>query len=215
MKKPVAVLSGGEKNRLALAHLLLKPSNFLILDEPTNHLDMASKEILQQALMAFPGTTFVVSHDRHFLNPVVNKILEIQPGSCRIFPGDLNDYLWKIDQENNRQSDQLSRQQANQSNAKTDNTSNPRERRRRQAIRQQAISPLKKKLADLEREITRLEESIQLREREMSEKAFFEQGAQTTEKMREYEHWKTTLSVKLSEWEQTGEKLDALENELA
>ncbi|MFO7725213.1 MAG: ABC-F family ATP-binding cassette domain-containing protein, partial [Oceanipulchritudo sp.] len=99
MEKRVEVLSGGEKNRLALARLLLCPANFLILDEPTNHLDMASKAVLQKALLAFPGTTFVVSHDRHFLNPVVNKILEIQPGSARVLPGNLDDYLWKIDQE--------------------------------------------------------------------------------------------------------------------
>ena len=218
MAKPVSVLSGGEKNRLALARLLLCPSNFLILDEPTNHLDMASKAVLQEALQSFPGTTFVVSHDRHFLNPVVNKILEIQPGSCRTFPGNLEDYLWKIDQEQARGNSAASgpANTANKGQALSATPvapENPRERRRRQAQLQQKRAPLKKKLQQLEEEIATLESGIAARETEMADKAFFEQGETTASRMREYEEWKIRLSGAMEEWESTAANLEALEAE--
>ncbi|HSH09514.1 MAG TPA: ATP-binding cassette domain-containing protein, partial [Oceanipulchritudo sp.] len=221
MSKSVSVLSGGEKNRLALARLLLCPANFLILDEPTNHLDMASKEVLKEALAAFPGTTFVVSHDRHFLNPVVNKILEIQPGSCRVFPGNLDDYLWKIDQERatvrpSGYPAQPSHPSANASRASSPKaeTENPKERRRRQAQRQEAKAPLKKRLSQLEEKIASLEEKIGEREKQMADKAFFEQGSQTATLMREYDNWKSSLAECMEGWERTASELEELSREL-
>ncbi|MEX0326222.1 MAG: ABC-F family ATP-binding cassette domain-containing protein, partial [Puniceicoccaceae bacterium] len=171
MAKPVSVLSGGEKNRLALARLLLCPSNFLILDEPTNHLDMASKEVLQEALQTFPGTTFVVSHDRHFLNPVVNKILEIQPGSYRSFPGNLDDYMWKVDQDEGRATRDKGSSSPSSLVARPSSADNPKERRRRQAQLQQKRAPLRKKLNQLEATIESLESNIAARETEMADKA--------------------------------------------
>ncbi len=207
MEKRVEVLSGGEKNRLALARLLLCPANFLILDEPTNHLDMASKAVLQKALLAFPGTTFVVSHDRHFLNPVVNKILEIQPGSARVLPGNLDDYLWKIDQERAARSPEASSGEAPAEKA----AENPRERRRRQARQQQALAPLRKTLARLENEIATLEKHISEREAAMMEKSFFERGESTAREVREYEAWKARLTGAMGEWETTAARLEAQE----
>jgi len=93
--KPVRVLSGGEKSRLALAKLLLRPANFLILDEPTNHLDMASQDVLLDALRHYGGTLLVVSHDRFFLDRLVNRVLELENGHMRSWPGTLSDYLEK------------------------------------------------------------------------------------------------------------------------
>jgi ATP-binding cassette subfamily F protein 3 len=209
MDKPVSVLSGGEKNRLALARLLLCPANFLILDEPTNHLDMASKAVLQEALQSFPGTTFVVSHDRHFLNPVVNKILEIQPGSVRTFPGSLDDYMWKMDQE--RAAPQSGSSQAG-TTAKS--TENPKERRRRQARQQEVLAPLKKSLDQLEADILDLEDKIASREAEMAEKSYFEKGAETARGVKEYEAWKTTLADKMEKWEKAGAELETLQQAL-
>jgi ATP-binding cassette, subfamily F, member 3 len=204
MDKPVAVLSGGEKNRLALARLLLCPANFLILDEPTNHLDMASKEVLQEALMAFPGTTFVVSHDRHFLNPVVNKILEIQPGSFRAFPGNLDDYLWKIDQE------RAGRDSPGAANRNPAAAENPRERRRRLARHNEQLAPLRKSLQELERDIAALEKDIAAREAAMADKAFFERGQATADEVRQYEGWKSALAARMEQWESTGARLEAI-----
>jgi len=97
--KKTGVLSGGEKNRVALAKMLMKPGNCLILDEPTNHLDIKSKEVLQDAINDFDGTVILVSHDRAFLDGVVNKVLEVAPGSTRMLTCNVSEYIERLEQE--------------------------------------------------------------------------------------------------------------------
>jgi ATP-binding cassette, subfamily F, member 3 len=102
--KPVDVLSGGEKSRLALARTLLSPANFLLLDEPTNHLDMASKAVLVEALRQYTGTFVVVSHDRHFLDQVATKIWRAADGGVRKYEGAYSDYIYQREAELNGRS---------------------------------------------------------------------------------------------------------------
>ena len=93
--KKIGVLSGGERNRYALAKILLAPSNFLLLDEPTNHLDMRAKDVLLEALRTYTGTVVFVSHDRYFIDKLATRIFEIEDGHVHVYPGNYEDYLWR------------------------------------------------------------------------------------------------------------------------
>jgi ATP-binding cassette subfamily F protein 3 len=93
--KKIGVLSGGERNRYALARMLLAPSNFLLLDEPTNHLDMRAKDVLLESLSKYSGTVVFVSHDRYFIDNLAARIFEIEDGHVHVYPGNYEDYLWR------------------------------------------------------------------------------------------------------------------------
>jgi ATP-binding cassette subfamily F protein 3 len=93
--KKIGVLSGGERNRYALARMLLHPSNFLLLDEPTNHLDLRAKDVLLESLQKFSGTCVFVSHDRYFIDRLATRVFEVADGAVNIYPGNYEDYLWR------------------------------------------------------------------------------------------------------------------------
>ncbi|MHB1796394.1 MAG: ABC-F family ATP-binding cassette domain-containing protein, partial [Acidobacteriaceae bacterium] len=97
--KPLGVLSGGERNRYALARLLVSPANFLLLDEPTNHLDMRAKEVLLEAIRNFTGTVVFVSHDRAFIDALATRVFEIRDGVVHVYTGNYEDYLWQISRQ--------------------------------------------------------------------------------------------------------------------
>ena len=101
--KKVEALSGGEKARLALAKMLLQPSNLLVLDEPTNHLDIPAKEMLEMALGNYDGTAIVVSHDRYFISKVANKIVEIREGELIVYHGNYHYFLSKLAEEKEKE----------------------------------------------------------------------------------------------------------------
>lgn len=150
--KRIGVLSGGERSRVALVCMLLKPANFLIMDEPTNHLDFQSQEVLQKALLEYPGSYCIVSHNRAFLDPIVNKVLEFRPGaSPRLFHGNVSTYLESIERENLAASPQHAASPGEKSSG------DRREKRRLEAeIRRKKAQILK----PLQNEMELLEQSI-------------------------------------------------------
>jgi len=93
--KPIGVLSGGERNRYALARMLMVPSNFMLLDEPTNHLDMRAKDVLLTSLQEYNGTVVFVSHDRYFLDKLATRVFEVEDGKIHVYPGNYEDYVWR------------------------------------------------------------------------------------------------------------------------
>jgi ATP-binding cassette, subfamily F, member 3 len=208
--KLVKVLSGGEKNRLALARMLLKPANLIILDEPTNHLDIQSKSILRDALKKFDGSFLIISHDREFLDPLVTQTLEINPKGHRMFWCNVSDYLEKTEGEQPSSSlRSLSESaQGNKSNQ------NPKVLRQIKAEQQKLISPLKKEVQKWEQKAISLEEEIVRWEERMKDPAFFSNRPGQKADLQAYEKSKRNLEHAMEQWEQTQKKLEKLETAL-
>lgn len=191
--KKVKVLSGGEKARLALAKLLLTPSNLLILDEPTNHLDMDSKDILKNALLQYTGTLIVVSHDRDFLSGLTDELYEFRDGAVHEFKGDIMEFLESRKDEQSgigkpgSQSSQSSQKSPTEGKVAYEQ-SKERERERRK---------LQNVVKQKEQEIEALEAEIAKRD------AVLASGeAQSPDYYKEYQSLKDQLEQKMSEWEE-------------
>jgi ATP-binding cassette subfamily F protein 3 len=196
-EKKVKVLSGGERSRLAMIRLLLEPCNLLILDEPTNHLDMQSKDVLKAALKEFNGTVICVSHDRDFLDGLVDKVYEFGGGKVREHLGGIYDFLRskRIDslQELERKNDEAMRQKGNE--AKTESSSAKLDYAAQKAAAA-ARRKKEKQIADIEAAIAKLE----LQQHEL-ETLLADVAQQTPENFQQYEHIKREMEQRLYEWE--------------
>ena len=150
--KKVKVLSGGERNRLAMAKLMLQPYNLLILDEPTNHLDIQSKEVLKKALLKYDGTLILVSHDRDFLNGLANSIYEVKNTHIREVMGDLQVYLNQLNQEMLQMAKQPEQTEKKTTVSKID-YQQQKEKERESRKLQTQITKIEKQIQDLENEV--------------------------------------------------------------
>ncbi len=204
--KKVGVLSGGEKSRLALVKMLLKPANFLIMDEPTNHLDMKSKEVLQDALKNFQGTYVIVSHDRHFLDPIINKVMEIREGKIKIYHGNITDYIEK--QENERKEAVYSLKKNYLA------TGNIKSKKRIEAEQRQLLykltKPLKDKLSYVENQIREKEKRKQECEILMSNPDFFLDKQKVITTNNEYKKLIKELEELYENWTLLGDELEKI-----
>ena len=189
--KKVKVLSGGEKARLALAKLLLTPSNLLILDEPTNHLDMNSKDILKNALLQYDGTLIVVSHDRDFLSGLTDELYEFREGGVHEFKGDIMDFLEKQQEDVARQASQTA-SAGSSSQEKLAGKLAYEESKERERERRKLQNVVKQK----ETEIEALETQIAAKDAVLADGT-----PQDASFYDEYQTLKKQLELKMSEWE--------------
>ena len=195
--KKVSVLSGGERNRLALCKLLLQPFNILVMDEPTNHLDIQSKRVLKNALISFKGTLILVSHDRDFLSGLCSQVLEFKDGKTKLYLDDINTYLEnkKINSLN-----QLERTKKKSKPNFTKTTSNYKLQKKEKS--------LKNKLSKLESNITKLENQIKVVDLELE--INYEQTISDENFFESYHEKKKELSNYIKNWERLVEEIENL-----
>lgn len=209
--KKVKVLSGGERSRLAMIRLLLEPVNLLILDEPTNHLDMRSKDVLKDALREFDGTIIVVSHDREFLDGLVDKVYEFGNKQVKEHLGGIYEFLErkKIDnlQELERKTQQLAEASVNDATADKATVSKLSYEEQKERSRQQRR--LEKAIADSEQKIATLEKQIAEKEVRLATP----EGASDTALYMEYEAIKRELSQTMDQWTEQTMELEEFEKE--
>jgi ATP-binding cassette subfamily F protein 3 len=231
--KKAGVLSGGERTRLAVARMLLRPSNTLLLDEPTNHLDIDSKEVLLDALADYGGTMIFVSHDRYFVERLATKIVEIGDGRAVVYPGTYSEFLWS----KANQGAQASRADKNDgspaaaappvnpaaSNARAKVGTTTREaatgsqadfdERKRQAAerrkRERAQQALRNRLTDLEARIAEREQSIKALEETMAAQGFFDNRTTSQPVIERHQVLMWEVGDLLSQWEMLQAEVDA------
>ena len=203
--KRIGVLSGGERNRYALARMLLHPSNFLLLDEPTNHLDMRAKDVLLESIAGFHGTVVFVSHDRYFIDKLATRIFEIGDGEVRVFPGNYEDYLWRkegghldlnLSPNGKPQREETAGAAAAEAAPKAEKRVNPMKLKKMESRRQQ-----------LEEGISRAESEIAASETSLGHFVSVEETLRLTKHI---EETRAELARLMQEWEEVSQALEAM-----
>lgn len=197
VEKKVKVLSGGERNRLALCKMLLSPFNVLIMDEPTNHLDIASKNVLKRALKQFDGTLILVSHDRDFLQDLVETVYSFREGGIKEYLGDINYFLEQHELEDMRAVEMRSKEKA----STTDSSKG-----KQKHVDSKVKKKLQNKLSKLEAEISSIENEIINDDHKISEN--FDDLKPDEDFFKQYQAKKNKVEALMSEWEQVQQEIE-------
>ncbi len=216
--KKIGVLSGGERSRVALVCMLLKPANFLIMDEPTNHLDFQSQEVLQRALLEYPGSYCIVSHNRQFLDPIVNKVLEFRLGYApRLFYGNVSAYLETVEAEERRAKEMAQQSTVAAPAAQVQSGNRKDARRAREMARQQRnkiLKPLQLELEQVETDIAARDERKEVISAELENPANMSDNQKLMELTQEYQQLERESEALYTRWEELSEQIECKTAEL-
>ncbi|UII56230.1 ABC-F family ATP-binding cassette domain-containing protein [Cytobacillus spongiae] len=199
--KTVSTLSGGEKARLALAKLMMEKANFLILDEPTNHLDLDSKEVLENALVDYPGTILFVSHDRYFINRIATKVIEMGKTGATEYLGDYDYYVEKKLEQEELKALEMPKDLKQVVHAKQDKTNYQQDKEAKKLERQR-----KRRLEEIETSIQAIEEKIEEYEQQLCDPDVFKDHEKVQAINQENEKAKADLERLMDEWAELAEE---------
>lgn len=195
--KIVSTLSGGEKARLALAKLMMQKANFLILDEPTNHLDLDSKQVLENALISYPGTLLFVSHDRYFINRVTNKVIELSAEGTTEFLGDYDYYVEKKAEMEERRELEAANMAEELSVGKSVKTSYIQDKEQKKLLRQR-----KRRIEEIEERIAEVEAQLEQNEELLCDPVIYQNHEESQRLNSENQTFQQELSTLMEEWEE-------------
>ena len=201
--KKIKVLSGGERARVSLCKLLLKPYNLLVMDEPTNHLDITSKELLKQALMKYDGSLIVVSHDREFLQGLTQKVYEFRDMNIKEYHGDINTFLSEKDLNNFKQLELLNKDydNSNVKDQKKDSFKDKKDKKRK-------INKLKSKIRNIEKQIDTLSDELKKKDLELADPIKFNELSSEKDFFQIYGQQKNDLIQLEEKWTALVEELE-------
>ena len=205
--KKVKVLSGGEKSRLALAKLLLKPSNLLVLDEPTNHLDILSKDILKKSLIEFQGSLIIVSHDRDFLQGLTSKVYEFKNHKIKEHLGGVNEYLRKRKIETLKELEQKEKTALKKESSVSEN----KLRYEQKKELERKIRKINKQIESTEAEIEKLEQLLEKINTKLANPEDYKEEIQSGELYKEHNTIETKLMETMTLWEKLNEDIEELQ----
>ncbi|HXS96602.1 MAG TPA: ABC-F family ATP-binding cassette domain-containing protein [Candidatus Limnocylindrales bacterium] len=201
--KQIGVLSGGERNRYALARMLMVPSNFMLLDEPTNHLDMRAKDVLLNAIQDYNGTVVFVSHDRYFIDKLATRVFEVEDGKVRVYPGNYEDYLWrKAGGEQQVVEAQAAQAPPPVAVAAAADPAAPKVAR----LNPIKLRRMQERQGEIEEEVSRLETEIADHEAALNNFVSVEETKRVTDLL---EARRSDLEALLAEWEEVGRNIEA------
>lgn len=213
--KMVGVLSGGEKARLILCKLLIERPNVLLLDEPTNHLDIPSRDVLEHALEDFPGTLCFISHDRHFINAIANKVLFVDSGRIELFPGNYTDFqeIWRKRLEKEASDHQGEQEEPRKSPGAT--AKKYQDQKRLEAEWRNELyrmkKPIQKRLEKIEVDLEKAHERLDSLNARLADPATYQNGRTVQELQIEYQQCQETIKLLSSRWEEDALALEELE----